>query len=432
MTGIHPRPGDEIDVVVTSAAPFGILVRTRAGVPGLVTGASAEVGAVVRVCVVDYDDAESQFRATLAGRLVPRGSPGAGGRILDDPAWFGAVMGTGAVATAMSMHPGRWSPAEDLLDGLAYVLFGLCVVALMVLSVRAFALGHAVRSFRVGMRSPVTGAGYATIPGAVNVIAVAMVHLWPDLIKAVAGWWTIAALAGTGTALGLWLTVEFFVSAFEHPGVDVRDISGVWFIPETVVLLGALLISGLARGAPASTAPGLSVVAFALLGAGAVLFAVTATMFVNRLVLHPHDMNRAAPSMWIMVSPLSVTSLALPSVAADTAVLGGRWTGAVLEMAAVLAAMLWGFALWWMAAACLITRHSGRAALTGTAADWAYVFPLAAMLIATLTLGRVWQSAMVEALGALFGLGLVVVWTVVAARSAASLAADRRARAAGS
>jgi hypothetical protein len=39
---------------------------------------------------------------------------------------------------------------------------------------------------------------------------------------------------------------------------------------------------------------------------------------------------------------------------------------------------------------------------------------------------------MVEWLGALFGLGLVVVWTAVAARSAAILAADRRARATGS
>jgi tellurite resistance protein TehA-like permease len=129
-----------------------------------------------------------------------------------------------------------------------------------------------------------------------------------------------------------------------------------------------------------------------------------------------------------MVSPLSVTSLALQSVAADAALLGGRWTGAVLEMAAVLSAMLWGFALWWIAAASLITRHSGRAALTGTAADWAYVFPLAAMVIATLTLGRVWQSTLVEWLGVLLGLALVVVWIAVAARSAASLAADRRAR----
>jgi hypothetical protein len=35
-------------------------------------------------------------------------------------------------------------------------------------------------------------------------------------------------------------------------------------------------------------------------------------------------------------------------------------------------------------AASVITRHAGRAALTGTAEDWAFVFPSDAMVIATI------------------------------------------------
>jgi ribosomal protein S1 len=67
MTGTPLNPGDEIDAVVKSAKPFGLLVEAATGVPGLVRGASAEVGATVRVRVIEYDAAESRFSAKLAG-----------------------------------------------------------------------------------------------------------------------------------------------------------------------------------------------------------------------------------------------------------------------------------------------------------------------------------------------------------------------------
>jgi len=67
MAGTLLNPGDEIDVVVKFAKPFGLLVEAGSGLPGLVRGASAEVGATVRVRVVEYDPAESRFSAKLAG-----------------------------------------------------------------------------------------------------------------------------------------------------------------------------------------------------------------------------------------------------------------------------------------------------------------------------------------------------------------------------
>jgi tellurite resistance protein TehA-like permease len=120
-----------------------------------------------------------------------------------------------------------------------------------------------------------------------------------------------------------------------------------------------------------------------------------------------------------------VTSLALQSVARDAFLLGGRWTEAVVETAAMLAAMLWGFALWWTAAATMITRHSGRGSLTGTAADWAFIFPPAALVLATLTLGRVWDSTMVELLGVVFAVCLLGAWVAVSARSITAIRADQ-------
>ena len=343
--------------------------------------------------------------------------PSSAGRVLDDPAWFGAVMGTGAVSAVAALNPGGAPILEGPSQLLGVVLLGASVLAFLTLFVRDFVLRGMGRTLTAQLRSPLTGAAYAAIPGAINVIAVAATQLWPAMTSTATGWWFVAVLAVTGTGLGLWLTVEFFVSAFEHAGIEARRISGVWFIPETVILLGALLFSDLARTAPDGAAQSLTVLAFALLGAGGILFAFTATMFINRLVLHAHDPRAEVPAVWIMISPLAVTSMALQSVARDATLVGGNWTAAVLEMSAVLAAMLWGFGLWWIVVAAVLARHAGRSAMTGTAADWAFVFPPAAMVLATLVLGRFWSAPIVEGLGVTLSAVLVVVWATVAFRS---------------
>jgi tellurite resistance protein TehA-like permease len=334
-------------------------------------------------------------------------------------------MATAAVAAVAAQNPGQATALTGPSHALGVVLLCMSLVAFAALILRGLASDGVAHTVGDRLRSPVTGAALATIPGSINVLAVAAVRLWPSLTASASGWWSIAALAALGTALGLWLTVEFFVSAFEHPGVDARHISGVWFIPETVILLGALLFSELARTGPEGASQGLTVLALALLGAGGLLFTLTATMFVNRLVLHAHDRSSEVPAVWIMISPLAVTSLAIQSVARDASLVGARWPGAIEETSAVLAAMLWGFALWWTAVAAVISRHAGRAALTGTAADWAFVFPMAAMVIATLALGRVWDARTVEALGVVLSLWLVAVWGAVAAGSVRALRRGR-------
>lgn len=63
MAGTLLNAGDEIDVVVKSAKPFGLFVESDSGVQGLVHRGSAAVGATVRVRVIEFDAAESRFSA---------------------------------------------------------------------------------------------------------------------------------------------------------------------------------------------------------------------------------------------------------------------------------------------------------------------------------------------------------------------------------
>jgi len=66
MTPIPLSSGDEIDAVIDKVLPFGVLVRTASGAPGLVRGTVGDVGATVRVEVVDVDQAEARFSARPA------------------------------------------------------------------------------------------------------------------------------------------------------------------------------------------------------------------------------------------------------------------------------------------------------------------------------------------------------------------------------
>ena len=213
---------------------------------------------------------------------------------LDDPAWFGAVMGSAATATVASLHPGQIGMLTGFADAGATILLIGSITAFVFLFVRDFLIRGLGRNLGEKLRSPRTGPAYATIPGAINVLAIAVIRIWPATIGP-AGWWLLVTLAGVGTVLGLWLTLVFFVGAFEHEQFQAEDITGIWFIPETVVLLGSLLFAELAPHGPTAAERGLAVLAVALLGAGGLLFGLTAVIFVTAWCCTPGSTAPARP-----------------------------------------------------------------------------------------------------------------------------------------
>ena len=66
MTDVPLKPGEEIDVVVTTVAPFGVIVRTDTGLHGLVRGANDPVGDAMHVRVLDVDTDKHRFSAEMA------------------------------------------------------------------------------------------------------------------------------------------------------------------------------------------------------------------------------------------------------------------------------------------------------------------------------------------------------------------------------
>lgn len=63
MTRMPLKSGEVVEVVITKVLPLGALVETGSGMPRLVRGAVGDVGASVRVKVVETDDVEQRFSA---------------------------------------------------------------------------------------------------------------------------------------------------------------------------------------------------------------------------------------------------------------------------------------------------------------------------------------------------------------------------------
>ncbi|GAA1952186.1 hypothetical protein [Microbacterium deminutum] len=60
------RSGDRISATVTKSAPFGALVETADGVPGLVPSSTGQPGDQLELRVESFDQAKGRFSATPA------------------------------------------------------------------------------------------------------------------------------------------------------------------------------------------------------------------------------------------------------------------------------------------------------------------------------------------------------------------------------
>ena len=66
MNAPSMHDGDLIEVTVTRNLPFGVLVESSAGVPGLIRGVTVAIGETVRVRVVSYDVDRQRFHPSLS------------------------------------------------------------------------------------------------------------------------------------------------------------------------------------------------------------------------------------------------------------------------------------------------------------------------------------------------------------------------------
>ena len=331
------------------------------------------------------------------------------------PGWFGAVMGTAIVGIVGYQNPGNQAGLRDLAH-----TFGVVVVAVSAILAIALGLPYLVRWLRhpgaaiADLRDPVAGALYGTFPGGLLVLAVGVATVGPSLGAADAVNATVAVLATIGIALAFTVSVVFAYLLFAAPQIGPQTANGAWFIPPVVNIVAPLALAPLVPHVGSGDATTLVVAGYAFLGMGLLLFVLVASLIYDRMVFHPLPAAPLAPSLWIGLGPVGVGVLGLLRLAQVGAPMWGSAAGAVSTLSSIGATILWGFGLWWLAAAILLLAGYLRAGrLPYSVGWWAFTFPLGAFSAATLALARAWQSGVLEGFAVALFVALVAFWVIV-------------------
>lgn len=324
------------------------------------------------------------------------------------PAWYGAVMGTGALALTISVQSQTWG--LSWLRGVAQAFLVLASVLAVVL------LPRYVRRFRdraaltVEIGDPAHGAMLATLPAGLLVLATA----WGRLGWEPVGIWVAVVLLviGAGMALALGLV---WSTGMLRGKQDLAGVNGGWLIPPVMNLIVPLALAPVIAHFP-GTAPLLTVVGFAFYGIGVILFLVLLALLVARLALRDPLPAQMAPSMWIPLAPAGIIGLALMQLtkAAGEAGVAGAASGAGLWVSA----MGIGFGLWWAAFAWLELRRAKPNLHPGW---WGFVFPVAAMTLSLANLAVYTDILVLQVAGAAATIVLAWLWGLVAVRTVGML-----------
>jgi C4-dicarboxylate transporter/malic acid transport protein len=335
------------------------------------------------------------------------------------PNWFAATMGTGVLALALAQLPVTIPGLHAFAEGLwlfnivLFMLFTALYTARWVLffdeARRIF--GHSTVSMFFGT----IPMGLATI---INGFLVFGLPRWGDGVIHIAEvlWWLDVAMS---LACGVLIPYMMFTRQ-EH---SIDQMTAVWLLPvvaaEVAAASGGLLAPHLADAHAQLVVLVTSYVlwAFSLPVAFSIL-----TILLLRMALHKLPHENMAASSWLALGPIGTGALGMLVLGGDAPLIfAANAMPGVGEIAAGLGLVagitLWGFGLWWMLMALLITGRYLRAGIPFNLGWWGFTFPLGVYSLATLKLA----STLNLMFFSVFGCGLVallaVMWLIVGKRT---------------
>jgi C4-dicarboxylate transporter/malic acid transport protein len=334
------------------------------------------------------------------------------------PSWGASVMGTSALAVALLAVGEQTSWASATQAAARTVLLVAVLMGVVVIGLTAARWIRFRGAALADLRHPVKGGMTATAAGALLTLAVAIGRVGPGFLPEAAILPAVTVLASTGALLALTIGWEFLGEILTSRDAALAQMSGAWFVPPVVTIIVPLALLPLVP-ANQGIAADLVALSWAFLGMGAVLYlVVTATLFM-RSISHPLPPAGLAPTLFIGMGPaglLGLDMVRLAQVSVQTGVAPESLLTAVLPVAS----MAWGFGLWWLVSALIVLRR-GYEHLPFTLSWWGFTFPLAAWTIATIVLGRAWDSSLLTGIAWIATAALTALWAYVGARTVAGI-----------
>ncbi|UVM37191.1 TDT family transporter [Pseudomonas sp. B21-017] len=335
------------------------------------------------------------------------------------PNWFAATMGTGVLALALAQLPVSTPGLHALAEGLWLLNIGLFVLFTAMYTARwVMFFDEARRIFghsTVSMFFGTIPMGLATI---INGFLLFGLPRWGDGVIHVAEvlWWLDVAMS---LACGVLIPYMMFTRQ-EH---SIDQMTAVWLLPvvaaEVAAASGGLLAPHLADAHSQLVVLVTSYVlwAFSLPVAFSIL-----TILLLRMALHKLPHENMAASSWLALGPIGTGALGMLLLGADAPAIfaanGLPGIGEIAEGLGLVAGItLWGFGLWWMLIALLITVRYLRAGIPFNLGWWGFTFPLGVYSLTTLKLASTLNLTFFSVFGCVLVAMLAVMWLIVAKRT---------------
>ncbi|WP_339480727.1 TDT family transporter [Pseudomonas fluorescens] len=335
------------------------------------------------------------------------------------PNWFAATMGTGVLALALAnlpvAIPGLHAVAEGLwlFNILLFTLFTVAYAARWILffdeARRIF--GHSTVSMFFGT----IPMGLATI---INGFLLFGLPRWGEGVIQLAEvlWWIDVAMS---LACGVLIPYMMFTRQ-EH---SIDQMTAVWLLPvvaaEVAAASGGLLAPHLTDAHSQLVVLTTSYVlwAFSLPVAFSIL-----TILLLRMALHKLPHENMAASSWLALGPIGTGALGMLLMGAEApAIFAANGLPGIGEIASgiglVAGITLWGFGLWWMLMALLITVRYLRDGIPFNLGWWGFTFPLGVYSLATLKLASTLNLGFFSVVGCVLVTLLAVMWLIVGTRT---------------
>ncbi|MFS0771158.1 TDT family transporter [Sphingomonas sp. 1P08PE] len=337
------------------------------------------------------------------------------------PNWFAATMGTGILALALPQVPGVGASLHPVGEALWYFNIALFTLFAGLYTARWTMFAHEARRIfghnTVSMFIGTIPMGLATIIN--GCLAFGLPRFGTGVIPiAEILWWIDVAMS---LACGVAIPYLMF-TRHEH---SLDGMTAVWLLPvvaaEVAGASGGLLAPQLADAHHQFIVLATSYVLWAY--SVPVAFGILAILIL-RMALHKLPHESMAASSWLALGPIGTGALGMLVLGADApAILAANGLGQIGAVAqgigTIAGLLLWGFGLWWLALAALITIRYWRAGISFNLGWWGYTFPLGVYTVATFKLGTTLQLGFFGIVGTVLTVALAAMWLLVGAKTVA-------------
>ncbi|MFF7332193.1 TDT family transporter [Streptomyces sp. NPDC008150] len=347
----------------------------------------------------------------LSGRTAPRRRAPAVRHL--GPNWYAAVMGTAGLATAGAALPARVPGLRTVCAGV-WALSLVLLVSLLV--ARALHWTHHRDRARAHLADPAVVPFYGCLSMALVAVgggAAAVGRDWTGVRAAVA---LDAVLFTAGTLVGLVAAVVVPYLVGVRYRTDPAGVTPVWLLPLVAPMVSAAVGPSLVPHLPPGQARGtLLLGCLALFGLSLLAVGLTLPLVFGRLMTAGPLPLALTPTLFLVLGPLGQSVTAAGNFAdAAPGALPAPYGGALRLLPVLYGVPVMGFALLWLALACVHVARARRRGMGFAMTWWAFTFPVGTCVTGAAALARHTGITAFTGLADILYAALVVAWATAA------------------